>query len=83
MNLTRAESHVVEHLAADITRRVRPGAGDRCHKLEAKDGEQVGHKVQRRTVRSLEAKGFIGYINGAYYLTLAGLLARDKAKANR
>lgn len=70
--LSRAEGHVVEHLAANTDRRLKWEEGTGHYTIEEVGGGRVGHRLQRRTIAKLEVKGFIRYAEGFYILTVAG-----------
>lgn len=80
LELTQAQRSVVERLAADPARAVKPGAAMRYHAVELPNGERIGHRVQAATIHGLINKGFLTYGNGRYRLSHAGRKALEAEK---
>jgi hypothetical protein len=81
--LTSAERHVIEQLVEDDTRRVKASDTERYHSIHDPAGNRVGHRLQKRTIQSLEINGYIRYAEGGYQLTHAGREAFRRNELDR
>lgn len=81
--LTSAERHVIAQLVEDEARRVKPSDTERYHSIHDPAGNRIGHRLQKRTIQSLEINGYIRYAEGGYQLTHAGREAFRRNELDR